>query len=286
MFKIKLEGGKTMEVPEKTYWHTSSHILAQAIKRLYPEMKLAIGPAIDNGFYYDFDTDKPFTPDMLAKIEEEMKKIIKEDYKIERFVLPKEEALELMKDEPYKIELINDLPEGEEISFYKQGDFTDLCAGPHLPSTGKVKAIKLLSSSGAYWRGDEHNKMLQRIYGISFPKQSELDNYINLIEEAKKRDHRKLGKELELFFFDETAPGMVYWMPKGFTLLNTLIEFWRKEHKKRGYQEFSGPQLNSSSLWKTSGHWDHYKEDMFVLTDIDGNEQALKPMNCPNSIRN
>lgn len=285
MFKIKLEGGKTMEVPEKTYWHTSSHILAQAIKRLYPEMKLAIGPAIDNGFYYDFDTDKPFTPDMLEKIEEEMKKIIKEDYKIERFVLPKEEALELMKDEPYKIELINDLPEGEEISFYKQGDFTDLCAGPHLPSTGKVKAIKLLSSSGAYWRGDEHNKMLQRIYGISFPKQSELDNYINLIEEAKKRDHRKLGKELELFFFDETAPGMVYWMPKGFTLLNTLIEFWRKEHKKRGYQEFSGPQLNSSSLWKTSGHWGHYKENMFVLTDIDGNEQALKPMNCPNSIK-
>ena len=285
MFKIKLEGGKTMEVPEKTYWHTSSHILAQAIKRLYPEMKLAIGPAIDNGFYYDFDTDVPFTPEMLEKIEEEMKKIIKEDYKIERFVLPKEEALELMKDEPYKVELINDLPEGEEISFYKQGDFTDLCAGPHLPSTGKVKAIKLLSSSGAYWRGDEHNKMLQRIYGISFPKQSELDNYINLIEEAKKRDHRKLGKELELFFFDETAPGMAYWMPKGFTLLNTLIEFWRKEHKKRGYQEFSGPQLNSSSLWKTSGHWDHYKEDMFVLTDIDGNEQALKPMNCPNSIK-
>ena len=285
MFKIKLEGGKTMEVPEKTYWHTSSHILAQAIKRLYPEMKLAIGPAIDNGFYYDFDTDKPFTPDMLEKIEEEMKKIIKEDYKIERFVLPKEEALELMKDEPYKIELINDLPEGEEISFYKQGDFTDLCAGPHLPSTGKVKAIKLLSSSGAYWRGDEHNKMLQRIYGISFPKQSELDNYINLIEEAKKRDHKKLGKELELFFFDETAPGMAYWMPKGFTLLNILIEFWRKEHKKRGYQEFSGPQLNSSSLWKTSGHWGHYKENMFVLTDIDGNEQALKPMNCPNSIK-
>ena len=285
MFKIKLEGGKTMEVPEKTYWHTTSHILAQAIKRLYPEIKLAIGPAIDNGFYYDFDTDVAFTPEMLEKIEEEMKKIIKEDYTIERFVLPKKEALELMKDEPYKVELINDLPEGEEISFYKQGEFTDLCAGPHLPSTGKVKAIKLLSSSGAYWRGDEHNKMLQRIYGISFPKQSELDNYINLIEEAKKRDHRKLGKELELFFFDETAPGMAYWMPKGFTLMNILIEFWRKEHKKRGYQEFSGPQLNSSSLWKTSGHWEHYKEDMFVLTDIDGNEQALKPMNCPNSIK-
>ena len=285
MFKIKLEGGRTMEVPEKTYWHTTSHILAQAIKRLYPEMKLAIGPAIDNGFYYDFDTDKPFTPEMLLALEEEMKKIIKEDYPIERFVLPKKEALELMKDEPYKIELINDLPEGEEISFYKQGEFTDLCAGPHLPSTGKVKAVKLLSSSGAYWRGDEHNKMLQRIYGISFPKQSELDNYINMIEEAKKRDHRKLGKELELFFFDETAPGMAYWMPKGFTLMNILIDFWRKEHKRRGYQEFSGPQLNSSSLWKTSGHWDHYKEDMFVLTDVDGNEQALKPMNCPNSIK-
>jgi len=285
MFKIKLEGGRTMEVPEKTYWHTTSHILAQAIKRLYPEMKLAIGPAIDNGFYYDFDTDKPFTPEMLLALEEEMNKIIKEDYSIERFVLPKKEALELMKDEPYKIELINELPEGEEISFYKQGEFTDLCAGPHLPSTGKVKAVKLLSSSGAYWRGDEKNKMLQRIYGISFPKRSELDNYINMIEEAKKRDHRKLGKELELFFFDETAPGMAYWMPKGFTLMNTLIEFWRKEHKRRGYQEFSGPQLNSSALWKTSGHWDHYKYDMFVLTDIDGNEQALKPMNCPNSIK-
>ena len=285
MFKIKLEGGKTMEVPEKTYWHTTSHIMAQAIKRLYPEIKLAIGPSIDNGFYYDFDTDKPFTPEMLAEIEEEMKKIIKEDYPLERFVLPRKEALELMKDEPYKQELINDLPEDEEISFYKQGEFTDLCAGPHLPSTGKVKAIKLLTSSGAYWRGDEKNKMLQRIYGISFPKASELEEYLYMIEEAKKRDHRKLGKELELFFFDETAPGMAYWMPKGFTLMNTLIEFWRKEHQKRGYQEFSGPQLNSSSLWKTSGHWDHYKEDMFVLTDIDGNEQALKPMNCPNSIK-
>ena len=285
MFKIKLEGGRTMEVPEKTYWHTSSHIMAQAIKRLYPEIKLAIGPSIDNGFYYDFDTDKPFTPEMLAEIEEEMKKIIKEDYPLERFVLPRKEALELMKDEPYKQELINDLPEDEEISFYKQGEFTDLCAGPHLPSTGKVKAIKLLTSSGAYWRGNEKNKMLQRIYGISFPKASQLEEYLYMIEEAKKRDHRKLGKELELFFFDETAPGMAYWMPKGFTLMNTLIEFWRKEHQKRGYQEFSGPQLNSSSLWKTSGHWDHYKDDMFVLTDIDGNEQALKPMNCPNSIK-
>ena len=270
---------------KKAYWHTTSHIMAQAIKRLYPQIKLAIGPSIDNGFYYDFDTDVAFTPEMLEAIEKEMKKIIKEDLPIERFELPRNEALELMKDEPYKVELINDLPEGETISFYKQGDFTDLCAGPHLMSTGKVKAIKLLSSSGAYWRGDEKNKMLQRIYGISFPKASELDEYVNMIEEAKKRDHRKLGKELDLFFFDETAPGMAYWLPKGFTLMNTLINFWREEHKKRGYQEFSGPQLNSSVLWKTSGHWDHYKEDMFVLTDADGNEQALKPMNCPNSIK-
>ena len=272
---------------KKAYWHTTSHILAQAIKRLYPEMKLAIGPSIDNGFYYDFDTDTPFTPEMLSNLEAEMKKIIKEDLPIERFELPRKEALKLMeeKGEPYKVELINDLPEGETISFYSQGEFTDLCAGPHLPSTGKVKAIKLLTSSGAYWRGNEKNKMLQRIYGISFPKSSELDEYVNMIEEAKKRDHRKLGKELELFFFDETAPGMAYWMPKGFTIMNTLIDFWRKEHKKRGYQEFSGPQLNSSVLWKTSGHWDHYKEDMYVLTDADGSEQALKPMNCPNSIK-
>ena len=270
---------------KKAYWHTTSHVLAQAIKRIYPEMKLAIGPAIDNGFYYDFDTETPFTPEMLEKIEAEMKKIIKEDIAIERFSLPKKEALELMKDEPYKQELINELPEGEEISFYKQGDFTDLCAGPHLLSTGKLKAVKLLSSSGAYWRGNENNKMLQRIYCIAFPKSSELDEYVNMLEEAKKRDHRKLGKELELFFFDETAPGMAYWMPKGFTVMNTLIDFWRKEHKRRGYQEFSGPQLNSSVLWKTSGHWDHYKEDMYVLTDADGSEQALKPMNCPNSIK-
>ncbi len=270
---------------KKAYWHTTSHIMAQAVKRLFPSVKFAIGPAIDNGFYYDFDVEKPFSEEDLAKIEEEMKKIIKEDIKIERFLLPRDKALELMKDEPYKVELINDLPEGEEISFYKQGDFTDLCAGPHLMSTGKIKAIKLLSSSGAYWRGNEKNKMLQRIYGISYPKSSELEEYLNLIEEAKKRDHRKLGKELDLFFFDETAPGMAYWLPKGFTMLNTLIEFWRKEHKARGYQEFSGPQLNSSVLWKISGHWDHYKEDMFVLEDADGKEQALKPMNCPNSIK-
>ena len=272
---------------KKAYWHTTSHIMAQAIKRLFPDVKLAIGPTIDHGFYYDFDTEKPFSEEDLIKIEDEMKKIIKEDLTIERFTLPRKQAIEFMKqrDELYKIELIEDLPEEAELSFYRQGDFTDLCAGPHLMSTGKVKAIKLLSSSGAYWRGNENNKMLQRIYGISYPKAKDLEEYLNLIEEAKKRDHRKLGKELELFFFDETAPGMAYWLPKGFTMLNTLIEFWRKEHKTRGYQEFSGPQLNSSSLWKTSGHWDHYKEDMFVLTDVDGNEQALKPMNCPNSIK-
>ena len=269
------------------YRHTTSHIMAQAVKKLFPNAKLAIGPSIENGFYYDYDVEKPFSPEDLENIEKEMKKICDEDLKLERFTLPRDEALKLMKDldEPYKVELIEELPEGEEISFYKQGDYVDLCAGPHLMSTGLVKTFKLTSSSGAYWRGNEKNKMLQRIYGTSFPKKSELDNYLALIEEAKKRDHRKLGKELELFFFDETAPGMAYWLPKGFTMMNVLIDFWRKEHKKYGYQEFSGPQLNSSSLWKTSGHWDHYKEDMFVLTDADGNEQALKPMNCPNSIK-
>lgn len=287
MFKIKLGGGRTQEVEESMYWHTTSHIMAQAIKRLFPDAKLTIGPSIEKGFYYDFDVEKPFTEEDLSAIEVEMKKIIKEDLPIERFELPREEAIKLMeeREEPYKVELIKELPEGEVISFYKQGEFTDLCKGPHLPSTGCVKAIKLLSSSGAYWRGDEHNKMLQRIYGISFPKASELDEYLNMIEEAKKRDHRKLGKELELFFFDETAPGMAYWMPKGFKMMNILIDFWRKEHEKRGYMEFSGPQLNSSELWKISGHWDHYKEDMFVLTDSDGKEQALKPMNCPNAIK-
>lgn len=287
MFKVKLHGGKTMEVEENMYWHTTSHIMAQAVKRLFPEAKITIGPAIEKGFYYDFDIEKPFTEEDLKSIEEEMKKIIKEDFEIERFELPREEAIKFMEErkEPYKVELIKELPEGEVISFYKQGEFTDLCRGPHLPTTGAVKAIKLLSSSGAYWRGDEHNKMLQRIYGISFPKASELEEYLNMIEEAKKRDHRKLGKELDLFFFDETAPGMAYWMPKGFKMMNILIDLWRKEHEKRGYLEFSGPQLNSSELWKTSGHWDHYKEDMFVLTDSDGKEQALKPMNCPNAIK-
>ena len=287
MFKIKLGGGRTAEVEESMYWHTTAHVMAQAVKRLFPDAKLTIGPAIEHGFYYDFDVEKPFSEDDLVKIEDEMRKIIKEDLKLEKFELPRDEAIKLMKEnnEDYKVEIIEELPEGEVISFYKQGDFTDLCRGPHLPSTGCIKAIKLLSSSGAYWRGDEKNKMLQRIYGISFPKQSQLDEYLNMIEEAKKRDHRKLGKELDLFFFDETAPGMAYWLPKGFKMMNILIDFWRKEHEKRGYMEFSGPQLNSSELWKTSGHWDHYKEDMFVLTDSDGKEQALKPMNCPNAIK-
>ena len=270
---------------KKAYWHTSSHIMAQAVQRLFPDAKFAIGPAIDEGFYYDFDVEKPFTDEDKAKIEEEMKKIVKEDIKIERFSLPKQEALKKMEGQPYKQELINDLPEGEEISFYKQSDFVDLCAGPHLQSTGKVKCVKILSSSGAYWRGSEDNKMLQRIYAISFPKASQLEEYLQLLEEAKRRDHRKIGKELELFFFDKTAPGMPYWLPKGLKMFNTLIDFWRKEHEARGYQEFSAPQLNSSVLWKTSGHWDHYKDDMFVLKDADGTEQALKPMSCPNAIK-
>ena len=216
-----------------------------------------------------------------------MKKIIKENLKIESFKLPREEAIELMKsrNEPYKVELIEDLPEETELSFFKQGEYVDLCVGPHLLYTKGVKAFKLLNTTGAYWRGNENNKMLHRIYGTAFETKEELQNYLEMMEEAKKRDHRKLGKELELFFLDETAPGMPYWLPKGMKMLNTLISFWRKIHEERGYQEFSGPQLNSSSLWKTSGHWDHYKEDMFVLTDADGNEQALKPMNCPNSIK-
>ena len=266
--------------------HTTSHIMAQAVKRLYPDAKLAIGPAIENGFYYDFD-NLDIKQEDLEKIELVMKKIIKENLKIESFKLPRDEAIKLMesKGESYKVELINDLEDGEEISFFKQGEYVDLCVGPHLIYTKAVKAFKLLNITGAYWRGNENNKMLTRIYGTAFDTKEALDEYLYVLEESKKRDHRKLGKELELFFFDESAPGMAYWLPKGMKMLNVLIDFWRKIHEERGYQEFSGPQLNSSSLWKTSGHWDHYKEDMFVLTDADGNEQALKPMNCPNSIK-
>ena len=282
MFKIKLDGGKTMEVDEKTFWHTSSHILAQAVKRLYPDIKLTIGPAIENGFYYDFDTEEPFTPEMLENLENEMKKIVKEDYKIERFTLPRKEAIAFMeeKNEPYKVELIEELPEGEEISFYRQGEFTDLCAGPHIPSTGAVKAFKLLSSSGAYWRGNEKNKMLQRIYGISFPKANELEEYLNMLEEAKKRDHKKLGKELELFMIAPEGPGFPFFLPKGMALRNVLEDFWRKIHVKNGYQEIKTPMMLNEELWHRSGHWEHYKENMYT-TKIDDIDFALKPMNCP-----
>ncbi|WP_434654133.1 threonine--tRNA ligase [Thermoanaerobacterium thermosaccharolyticum] len=270
---------------KKIYWHTSSHIMAQAIKRLYKDVKLTIGPAIDNGFYYDFDVDEPFTVDDFSKIEEEMNKIIKEDLKLERFVLPREEAIKFMdeKGEPYKVELIKDLPEDAVISFYRQGEFTDLCAGPHLSSTGMVKSIKLLSVAGAYWRGDEHNKMLQRIYGISFPKKSMLDEYLNMLEEAKKRDHRKLGKELDLFSIHNEGPGFPFFHPKGMVIRNILEDFWRKEHAKRGYLEIKTPIILNEELWHRSGHWDHYKENMY-FTKIDGEDYAIKPMNCPGAL--
>jgi len=262
--------------------HTSSHILAQAVKRLYPDVKLAIGPAIENGFYYDFDTDKAFSEADLELIEKEMAKIVKEDYNIERFVLPREEAIKLMeeKGESYKVELIKELPEDEAISFYKQGEFVDLCAGPHVPSTGKVKAFKLLNVAGAYWRGNEKNKMLQRIYGTSFIKKSQLDEYLNMLEEAKKRDHRKLGKELDLFSIQEEGPGFPFFHPKGMVLRNILEDFWRKEHKKRGYEEIKTPIILNADLWHRSGHWDHYKENMY-FTQIDEQDFAVKPMNCP-----
>ena len=265
--------------------HTGAHMLAQAVKRLYPQVKLAIGPAIDNGFYYDFEADFTFTPEVLGKIEAEIKKIIKENHKLERFELPREEAIKLMKEknEDYKVELIEDLPEGEVISFYKQGDFTDLCAGPHVPSTGKVKAIKLLSLAGAYWRGDENNKMLQRIYGTAFTKKSELDEYLNMLEEAKKRDHRKLGKELDLFSIHEEGPGFPFFHPKGMIVRNTLENFWREEHIKAGYDEIRTPLILNEALWHQSGHWDHYKENMY-FTNIDEGDYAIKPMNCPGGI--
>lgn len=285
MFQIKLGGGKTAEVEESMYWHTTSHILAQAVKRIFPEAKLAIGPAIENGFYYDFDVEKPFSEEDLAKLEDEMKKIIKEDEPLERFELPREEAIKLMQErkEPYKVELIEDLPEGEVISFYKQGDFTDLCRGPHLPSTGCVKAVKLLTSSGAYWRGDEHNKMLQRIYGISFPKASQLEEYLNMLEEAKKRDHKKLGKELELFMLAPEGPGFPFFLPKGMVLRNILEDYWKKLHKENGYVEIKTPIILNEELWHQSGHWQHYKENMYT-TKIDDIDYGIKPMSCPGGI--
>ncbi|MCR2045264.1 threonine--tRNA ligase [Anaerosalibacter massiliensis] len=278
---VKFEDKEGKEI----FRHTSSHILAQAVKRLYPDTKLAIGPAIDNGFYYDFDTKHRFTPEDLEKIEKEMKKIVKENYELERFVLPRDEAIEFLKekDEPYKVELVEDLPEDAVISFYKQGDFVDLCAGPHLTNTKPVKALKLLNIAGAYWRGDENNKMLQRIYGTSFTKKKDLDEYLDRLEEAKKRDHRKLGKELGLFSIHDEGPGFPFFHPKGMVLRNILEDFWREEHRKRGYGEVKTPLILNEELWHRSGHWDHYRENMY-FTEIDDNDYAIKPMNCPGAM--
>ena len=276
----------TFENPEyrKTYWHSCSHIMAQAVKRLWPEVQLAIGPAIDEGWYYDFDAPFAFTPEHMEKIEAEMKKICKERLSIVRSEKPRPEAIAYMQErnEPYKVELIQDLPEDAVISFYTQGEFTDLCAGPHLDHTGRVKgnAIKLLSTCGAYWRGDSKRKMLQRIYGIAFPKKEELDAYLQRIEEAKKRDHRKLGKELGLFMLTDYGPGFPFFLPKGMVLRNTLIDYWRQVHKKYGYVEVSTPMILNRTLWEQSGHWDHYKNNMYT-TVIDEQDYAIKPMNCP-----
>lgn len=274
-FESSLEG-------KKAYWHTTSHIMAQAVKRLFPNVKFAIGPSIDEGFYYDFDVEKPFNDEDKQKIEEEMKKIIKEDIKIERFSLPKKEALELMQGQNYKQELINELPEGEEISFYKQGDFTDLCAGPHLMSTGKIKSIKILSLAGAYWRGSEKNKMLQRIYAISFPKASMLEEYLKQIEEAKQRDHRKIGKDLDLFMTHElVGSGLPMYLPHGATIRRILERYIQDKEISLGYEHVYTPSLANVELYKTSGHWDHYKEDMFPAMKMDNEEMVLRPMNCP-----
>ena len=267
-----------------TYRHTTSHILAQAVKRLYPESKLAIGPSIDDGFYYDIDSDVTFTPEVLEKLEAEMRKICKEKLPLERFELPRDEAIAFMKekDEPYKVELIEDLPADAHISFYRQGEFTDLCAGPHVDNTGRIKgnAIKLMNCTGAYWRGDSNRKMLQRIYGTCFLKKEELDAYLTRLEEAKKRDHRKLGRELGLFMMNEAGPGFPFFLPKGMVLKNTLIDYWREVHKKYGYVEISTPVILNRKLWERSGHWDHYKDNMYT-TVIDGEDYAIKPMNCP-----
>ena len=265
--------------------HTASHIMAQAVKKLRPEAKLAIGPSIENGFYYDFDVDEPFTQEFLTAVEKEMKHIVKQNLKLERFELPREEAIRFMeeKGEPYKVELIRDLPEDAAISFYKQGDFVDLCAGPHVVSTGKVKAFKLMSVAGAYWRGSEKNKMLQRIYGTAFETREELDTYLTRLEEAKKRDHRKLGRELDLFDTMEEGPGFPFFFPKGMILYNTLVDYWHDLHRKAGYQEIKTPIILNRSLWEQSGHWDHYRENMYT-TVIDGEDYAIKPMNCPGGI--
>ncbi len=266
---------------KKAFWHTATHVMAQAVKRLYPEAKLAIGPAIDGGFYYDFDRKPAFAPEDLEKIEEEMKKIVKEALPVERFTLPVDEALELVKDEPYKQELIKEhAAAGEEISFYRQGEFTDVCAGPHLTDTGKVKAFKLTATNAAYWRGDQNNQTLSRIYGTAFPKAAQLQEHLERIEEAKRRDHRKLGKELELFAMLEEGPGFPFWLPKGMVLKNLLMEYWREVHNRWNYVEVSTPIMLSRHLWETSGHWYHYKDNMYT-TVIDEQDFAIKPMNCP-----
>lgn len=267
------------------YRHTTSHIMAQAVKNLWPDVKLAIGPAIENGFYYDFDMDHKISDQDLLKIQKEMKKIIKANYPLERFELPREEAIKFMEDkgEDYKVELIKDLPEDEVISFYKQGDFTDLCAGPHMESTGQIKAVKLQSVAGAYWRGDVNRKMLQRVYGTCFPTQEELDEYLKRLEEAKKRDHRKIGKEMDLFTLYDEAPGFPFFLPKGMIIRNELENFWKMEHRKRGYEEIKTPLIMNEQLWRTSGHWDHYKDNMY-FTKIDDEDYAIKPMNCPGSL--
>ena len=268
----------------RTYWHTCSHVLAQAVKRLHPEVMLAIVPSIDEGFYYDMDSPFPFAPEILEKLEGEMRKICKEKLKLERFELPREEALKYMeeREEPYKVELINDLPADAHISFYKQGEFVDLCAGPHLDSTGRIKgnAIKLTACNAAYWRGDSNRQTLQRIYGVAFPKKEELDAYLERLEEAKRRDHRKLGKELGLFMMADEGPGFPFFLPKGMVLKNTLLDYWRKCHKRYGYVEISTPIILNQELWHRSGHWDHYKDNMYT-TVIDGEDYAIKPMNCP-----
>ena len=272
------------ETYRKTYWHTCSHVLAQAMKRLHPEVKLAIGPSIDNGFYYDFDTPQPFTEAQMEELEAEMRKICKEKLKLERFELPREEAVAYMEErgEPYKVELINDLPEDAVISFYKQGEFVDLCAGPHVDSTGRIKgnAVKLTACNAAYWRGDSSRQTLQRGYGVAFPKKDELDEYLARIEEAKKRDHRRLGKELGLFMMSEEGPGFPFFLPKGMVLKNTLLDYWRECHKRYGYVEIATPIILNQHLWHQSGHWDHYKDNMYT-TVIDGEDYAVKPMNCP-----
>ena len=282
--KIILPDGSVQEAEDelRAIRHTASHVLAQAVKRLYPETKLAIGPAIDDGFYYDFDREGGFTPEDLEKLEAEMTKIVKENLPVKPFVLPRDEAVRFMEEkaEPYKVELIEDLPDEETISFYQQGEFVDLCAGPHIMYTKGVKAFKLTSIAGAYWRGSEKNKMLTRIYGTAFANKTDLENYLTMMEEAKKRDHRKLGKELGLFMFAEEGPGFPFFLPKGMTLKNTLIDYWREIHLREGYQEVSTPIILSRKLWENSGHWDHYKDNMYT-TVIDEEDYAVKPMNCP-----